>query len=109
MIWRDAEQLARDGNPQRGGAGRLRCERANRNCAPRGSAGGGGGSGDALPRSRATGRPDLSGYWDFQVNVGDRVTTGEMTLGRSGDAYLGTLTPKGTNTLAVRSLKVAWR
>ncbi len=49
---------------------------------------------------------DLSGYWDFEVNVGQRVTVGEMTLGRSGDGYLGTLTPKGTNTLAVRSFKL---
>lgn len=49
---------------------------------------------------------DLSGYWDFEVNVGQRVTVGEMTLGKSGDGYLGTLTPKGTNTLAVRSLKL---
>ena len=50
--------------------------------------------------------PDLSGYWDFGVDVGQRVTPGELTLGRSGDGYVGTLTPKGTNTLGVRSLKV---
>jgi len=50
--------------------------------------------------------PDLSGYWDFEVTVGKRVTIGELTLGKSGDAYLGTLTPTGTNTLAVRSLKL---
>lgn len=50
--------------------------------------------------------PDLSGYWDFSIDVGERFTVGEMTLGRSGDAYLGTLTPAGTNTLAIRLLAV---
>ena len=49
---------------------------------------------------------DLSGYWDFQVDTGEHVTKGEFTLGKSGDAYLGTLTTQGRNTLAIRSLKL---
>jgi hypothetical protein len=60
----------------------------------------------AAPSSAAATTPDLSGYWDFEVNVGQRITVGEMTLGKSGDGYLGTLTAKGTNTLAVRSFKL---
>lgn len=48
--------------------------------------------------------PDLSGYWLFTVDVGERDAVGELTLGRSGDAYLGTLTTRGQNTLAIRLL-----
>ena len=60
----------------------------------------------ALPLFAQTAEPNLSGYWDFSINVGERVTKGELTLGRSGDGYVGTLTPAGTNTLGVRSLKL---
>jgi hypothetical protein len=40
------------------------------------------------------------------MDVGPRVTTGEIWLWRRGADYTGTLTVRGTNTLPVRSLTV---
>jgi hypothetical protein len=50
--------------------------------------------------------PDLSGTWGFSVDVGGRMTTGELVLLRQGGDYTGTITPQGTNTLQVRSLRL---
>lgn len=55
--------------------------------------------------------PDVSGRWDFSVDVGDQTARGEMWLfrrgGETGSEFTGTLTPAGTNTLPVRALRVA--
>jgi hypothetical protein len=50
--------------------------------------------------------PDAAGRWDFRMDVGPRVSTGEIWLWRRGADYTGTLTVRGTNTLPVRSLTV---
>jgi hypothetical protein len=47
---------------------------------------------------------DLGGMWDFSVDLGDRVSTGIISLARSAEGYSGTITPEGTNTMPVRSL-----
>ena len=50
--------------------------------------------------------PDAAGRWDFRMDVGPRVTTGEVWLWRRGADYSGTVTVRGTNALPVRSLTV---
>jgi len=58
------------------------------------------GRGDAL---------DVTGRWDFQINVGARSTLGEFWVWRRGNTYTGTLTPRGTNTLPIRELVLRGR
>ncbi len=57
--------------------------------------------------------PDVSGRWDFSVDIGNQTARGEMWLfkrgGEMGSEFTGTLTPAGTNTLPVRALEVAGR
>ncbi len=48
--------------------------------------------------------PDVSGRWDFHIDLGQRTTPGEFWLWRRGRVYTGTLTPRGTNTLPIREL-----
>ncbi len=58
---------------------------------------------------------DVSGRWDFSIDIGTGLARGEMWLfrrggpaaGQSGSEFTGTLTPSGTNTLPVRVLTVA--
>lgn len=52
---------------------------------------------------------DLTGWWDFSVDVGGRSASGKLWLFRRDDGFTGTLTPDGTNTLPVRILTVAGR
>jgi hypothetical protein len=52
---------------------------------------------------------DVSGWWNFSVDVGGTTATGEMWLFRRDDGFTGTLTPRGTNTLPVRVLTVTGR
>ena len=56
--------------------------------------------------SPTTTAPDATGRWDFSMNVGQRVSTGEVWLYRRGGDYTGTVTVRGTNALPVRSLTV---
>ena len=49
--------------------------------------------------------PDLAGDWVFEVQTGQSVTHGAMTLVADGASYTGTLTTnQGNNVLPVRSL-----
>lgn len=48
--------------------------------------------------------PNVSGRWDFHIDLGGRTTPGEFWLWRRGHVYTGTLTPRGTNTLPIREL-----
>ena len=51
--------------------------------------------------------PDLTGDWVFEVQTGQNVTHGAMTLIANGASYKGTLTTdQGGNVLPVRSLTV---
>ena len=53
---------------------------------------------------RAT-TPDLAGDWVFEVQTGQNVAHGAMTLVADGASYKGTLTTdQGNNVLPVRSL-----
>ena len=62
----------------------------------------------SMRRTTATPAPDLSGAWDFDVDVGTRVTHGAFTLERRGDGYGGELTTdRGPNRLPVRSVTLA--
>lgn len=49
--------------------------------------------------------PDLAGDWVFEVQTGQNVTHGAMTLVADQGSYTGTLTTnQGSNVLPVRSL-----
>jgi hypothetical protein len=48
--------------------------------------------------------PDITGQWDFAIDMGTAVSTGSMALGWIDGAYAGALTPDATNTLAIRRL-----
>lgn len=51
--------------------------------------------------------PDLSGAWEFDMDVGTHVTHGRFTLHQRADGYGGELTTdRGPNRLPVRSLVV---
>jgi hypothetical protein len=64
-------------------------------------------SGPAAAREATRARPDLSGTWDFSVDMGERVTTGELSLQRAPQGYAGTIMPEGSSALPVRSLTLA--
>ena len=52
--------------------------------------------------------PDLSGAWEFDMDVGSHVTLGAFTLERRADGYGGELTTnRGPNRLPVRSVALA--
>lgn len=62
---------------------------------------------DTMPRLTTSGSdsaPDLTGLWDFSIDMGAAISTGSMALGAIDGAYAGSLTPDATNTLAVRRL-----
>lgn len=59
--------------------------------------------------SGAAGEPDLSGLWDFYMDVGGVPSFGLLTLGRLDGRYAGTLTPVRTAPVIVRSLTVTGR
>lgn len=47
--------------------------------------------------------PNLSGIWDFKLDMGTAVSSGMMVLGMIDDAYAGALTPNG-GPVAIRKL-----
>ena len=52
-----------------------------------------------------TAAPSLAGDWVFEVQTGQNVTHGSMSLVENGPGYTGTLTTdQGNNVLPVRSL-----
>lgn len=53
--------------------------------------------------------PDLSGLWDFYMDVGGVPSFGLLTIGRLDGRYAGTLTPVRTAPVIVRSLTVGER
>jgi len=53
--------------------------------------------------------PDLSGLWDFHMDVGGVPSFGLLTIGRLDGRYAGTLTPVRTAPVVVRSLTVTDR
>ena len=53
--------------------------------------------------------PELSGLWDFYMDVGGVPSFGLLTVGRLDGRYAGTLTPVRTAPVVVRSLKVSDR
>ena len=53
------------------------------------------------------GEPDLSGLWDFYMDVGGVPSFGLLTVGRLDGRYAGTLTPVRTAPVVVRSLTVS--
>lgn len=57
-------------------------------------------------RSSATSR-DLSGLWDFLINVNGTPTFGLLSLGAVDGAYAGSLTPASTAPVAVRKLTIS--
>lgn len=62
---------------------------------------------DTMPRLAIGGAdpaPDLTGLWDFSIDMGAVVSTGFMALGWIDGAYAGSLTPDATTTLAIRRL-----
>lgn len=50
--------------------------------------------------------PDLSGSWDFYMDVDGIPSFGLLTVGRLDGRYAGTLTPVRTAPVSVRSLAV---
>src|SRR5688572_26411406 len=54
------------------------------------------------PSSAVT--PDMSGSWDFTVDLGASVTRGAMRITREATGFGGTLTAAGPNALPIRSL-----
>lgn len=52
------------------------------------------------------GEADLSGLWDFYMDVGGVPSFGLLTVGRLEGRYAGTLTPVRTAPVVVRSLTV---
>lgn len=53
--------------------------------------------------------PDLSGLWDFYMDVGGVPSFGLLTVGRLDGRHAGTLTPVRTAPVVVRSLTVSDR
>lgn len=47
--------------------------------------------------------PNLSGIWDFKLDMGSAVSSGIMVLGALDDDYAGALTPSG-GAVAIRKL-----
>jgi hypothetical protein len=58
----------------------------------------------AVQGSSAATSPDLSGAWDFTVDLGASVTRGAMRITREANGLGGTLTAAGPNALPIRSL-----
>ena len=54
----------------------------------------------------AAGEPDLSGLWDFYMDVGGIPSFGLLSVGRLDGRYGGTLTPVRTAPVVLRSLTV---
>jgi len=55
----------------------------------------------------AAGEPDLSGLWDFYMDVGGIPSFGLLSVGRIDGRYGGTLTPVRTAPVVLRSLTVS--
>lgn len=53
--------------------------------------------------------PELSGLWDFYMDVGGVPSFGLLTIGRLDGRYAGTLTPVRTAPVILRSLTVSDR
>ena len=63
-------------------------------------------SAPSVQRPKRDSLPDLTGLWDFRIDMGASVATGTMALGWMDDGYAGALTPDATNTVAIRKLVV---
>lgn len=59
--------------------------------------------------SGAASEPDLSGLWDFYMDVGGVPSFGLLSVGRLDGRYAGTLTPVRTAPVVVRSLTIGDR
>ncbi|HVI32085.1 hypothetical protein [Phenylobacterium sp.] len=59
------------------------------------------------PSGAAASEPDLSGLWDFYMDVGGAPSFGLLTIGRLDGRHAGTLTPVRTAPVVVRSLAVS--
>jgi len=58
------------------------------------------------PGESPAANPDLSGIWDFYMDVGGEPSFGLLTISRLDGAYGGTLTPVRTAPLIVRRITV---
>jgi len=63
--------------------------------------------GPSGPAGAPAGDPDLSGLWDFYMDVGGVPSFGLLTVGQVDGRYAGTLTPVRTAPVVVRSLTVS--
>lgn len=66
-------------------------------------------SGAAGAAGAPAGEPDLSGLWDFYMDVGGVPSFGLLTVGRLDGRHAGTLTPVRTAPVVLRSLTVTDR
>jgi hypothetical protein len=58
----------------------------------------------ATQGASAAGVPDVSGSWEFTVDLGASITRGAMRITRDANGFGGTLTAAGPNALPIRSL-----
>lgn|SRR5215217_541861 len=61
------------------------------------------------PSGAAASEPDLSGQWDFYMDVGGIPSLGLLSIGRLDGRFGGTLTPTRTAPVVLRSLTVTDR